>query len=213
LVWFGLVWFGLVWFVPVAPTWSIGHPVGILARVTSPSQSRYLTQTQNKHRQTSMPRVGFEPTIPAFERAKTVHASGRVATAFGVTERRRSLQSKKQRPMYRACLSVHLSTLNPISWLNCWPDFLRIRYGRPAPKICHELPTFRHINISWSPVCHKKRFPCTHKQFHRFFVKFHIKNSLICNSFCFPTGLLTDFKQRCWQFRVLLYGEQPSPSL
>jgi hypothetical protein len=27
------------------------------------------TQTQNKLTQTSMPRMGFEPTIPAFERA------------------------------------------------------------------------------------------------------------------------------------------------
>jgi hypothetical protein len=32
------------------------------------------TQTQNKRRKTSLPRVGFEPTIPVFERAKTVHA-------------------------------------------------------------------------------------------------------------------------------------------
>jgi hypothetical protein len=30
-----------------------------------------------------MPRVGFEPTIPAFERAKTVHASDRAATVIG----------------------------------------------------------------------------------------------------------------------------------
>jgi hypothetical protein len=30
-----------------------------------------------------MPRVGFEPTIPVFERAKTVHASDRVATVIG----------------------------------------------------------------------------------------------------------------------------------
>jgi hypothetical protein len=30
-----------------------------------------------------MPRVGFEPTIPAFERAKTVHASDRAATVMG----------------------------------------------------------------------------------------------------------------------------------
>jgi hypothetical protein len=32
-----------------------------------------------------MPRVGFEPTIPAvFERAKTVHALDRAATVIGV---------------------------------------------------------------------------------------------------------------------------------
>jgi hypothetical protein len=30
-----------------------------------------------------MPRVDFEPTIPVFERAKTVHALDRVATAIG----------------------------------------------------------------------------------------------------------------------------------
>jgi hypothetical protein len=30
-----------------------------------------------------MPRVGFEPTIPAFERTKTVHTLDRVATVIG----------------------------------------------------------------------------------------------------------------------------------
>jgi hypothetical protein len=30
-----------------------------------------------------MPRVGFEPTIPVFERAKTVHALDRSATVVG----------------------------------------------------------------------------------------------------------------------------------
>jgi hypothetical protein len=30
-----------------------------------------------------MPRAGFEPTIPAFERAKTVHALDRAATVIG----------------------------------------------------------------------------------------------------------------------------------
>jgi hypothetical protein len=49
----------------------------------SPSQGHYLTQTQNKQKLTSMPRVGFEPTIPAFERAKTVHALDLAATVIG----------------------------------------------------------------------------------------------------------------------------------
>jgi hypothetical protein len=31
-----------------------------------------------------MPRVGYEPTIPVFERAKTVHALDRAATVIGV---------------------------------------------------------------------------------------------------------------------------------
>jgi hypothetical protein len=30
-----------------------------------------------------MPRVGFEPTIPAFERVKTVHALDRAVTVIG----------------------------------------------------------------------------------------------------------------------------------
>jgi hypothetical protein len=41
------------------------------------------TYTQNKRTQTSMPRVGFEPTTPVFERAKTVHALGRAVTVIG----------------------------------------------------------------------------------------------------------------------------------
>jgi hypothetical protein len=32
-----------------------------------------------------MPRVGFEPTIPVFERAKRVHASEHAATVIGNT--------------------------------------------------------------------------------------------------------------------------------
>jgi hypothetical protein len=41
------------------------------------------TQTQTKRSQTSMPWVGFEPTIPAFVRAKAVHALDRATTAIG----------------------------------------------------------------------------------------------------------------------------------
>jgi hypothetical protein len=63
---------------------NLRHSIGLLGRAISPSQGRYLTKTQNKHRQqTSMPRVVFEPTIPVFERAKTVHASHGAATVMG----------------------------------------------------------------------------------------------------------------------------------
>jgi hypothetical protein len=41
------------------------------------------TQTQNTRTQTSIHRVGFEPTIPLFDRAKTVHALDRAATVIG----------------------------------------------------------------------------------------------------------------------------------
>jgi hypothetical protein len=51
--------------------------VGLPGRVISPAQGHYLhrtTQTQNKLGQTSLPRVGFEPTIPVLEWAKTLVA-------------------------------------------------------------------------------------------------------------------------------------------
>jgi hypothetical protein len=48
-----------------------------------PLPTHRTTQTQNKRTQTSMPRVGFEPTIPVFERAKTVHALDGAATVIG----------------------------------------------------------------------------------------------------------------------------------
>jgi hypothetical protein len=40
-------------------------------------------QTQIKRTQTSMTRVGFQPTIPVSKRAKTVHALDRGATVIG----------------------------------------------------------------------------------------------------------------------------------
>jgi hypothetical protein len=39
--------------------------------------------TQNKPTQTSIPQVEFEPTIPAFERTKTVHALDCAAILIG----------------------------------------------------------------------------------------------------------------------------------
>jgi hypothetical protein len=42
----------------------------------SPSQIRYLTQTQNERTQTSMPWMGFEPTIPLLEWAKIFLGTG-----------------------------------------------------------------------------------------------------------------------------------------
>jgi hypothetical protein len=44
----------------------------------------YTEQHKQKERtQISIPRVGFEPTTPVFDRAKTVHASDRAATVIG----------------------------------------------------------------------------------------------------------------------------------
>jgi hypothetical protein len=51
--------------------------------VPMPLPIHRITQTKNKRTQTSMPRVGFEPKTPVFERAKTVHALDRAATMTG----------------------------------------------------------------------------------------------------------------------------------
>jgi hypothetical protein len=56
--------------------------------VARPLPKYRTTQVQNKHihthtHRTSMPYVGFEPTIPASERAKTFHALDRAATVTG----------------------------------------------------------------------------------------------------------------------------------
>jgi hypothetical protein len=42
--------------------------------ITRPLSTHRATQTQNKHTQTSMPPVGFEPMISVLEQATTVHA-------------------------------------------------------------------------------------------------------------------------------------------
>jgi hypothetical protein len=51
--------------------------------VSRPIPAHRTAQTQNKDTQTSMPQVELEPAIPVFERAKTVHALDRTATAIG----------------------------------------------------------------------------------------------------------------------------------
>jgi hypothetical protein len=64
----------------------------------SPSQGLYLHTGQHKwykRTQTSIPRLEFEPTTPAFEMAKAVVASNRAATVIGST--------------YRSYLQLHLN--------------------------------------------------------------------------------------------------------
>jgi hypothetical protein len=66
--------------------------VELLGRVISSSQGLYLNTGQHKHRintytyQTSIPWVGFEPTILASERAKVVHVLDRSATVTALFE-------------------------------------------------------------------------------------------------------------------------------
>jgi len=61
--------------------------VGLLGRGICPTQGLYLHTGQHeteKRGHTSMPRVGFEPTIPVLERSKTVRVSDRAAIGTGV---------------------------------------------------------------------------------------------------------------------------------
>jgi hypothetical protein len=51
--------------------------------VSRPVPIHRTTQTQNKCTQTSMPRMGFVPTIPAFGWARRVHVADRAATPIG----------------------------------------------------------------------------------------------------------------------------------
>jgi hypothetical protein len=57
--------------------WTGDHPF-VMSLVT-----RRTTQTQNKRTQTSMPKAGFEPTIPVCERAKTIYVIDRAANVIG----------------------------------------------------------------------------------------------------------------------------------
>jgi hypothetical protein len=52
--------------------------------IARPLPTHTTAQTLNKRTQTSMPRLGFELTIPVFELAKTVHALHSEATVIGM---------------------------------------------------------------------------------------------------------------------------------
>jgi hypothetical protein len=69
----------------VSVTYSHTQPVGLLGRGNGPSLGRYLhtqNNTHNKRTRTFIHWVEFEPTIPAFEQAKTVHALDHAATVI-----------------------------------------------------------------------------------------------------------------------------------
>jgi hypothetical protein len=77
----------------VTPTWSIEHPWNASfhfsfliegSRLDSMDEgsARRKDATWHKHEQTSMPWVGFEPTIPAFGRANTFNALNRAALKY-----------------------------------------------------------------------------------------------------------------------------------
>jgi hypothetical protein len=90
-------WISFTFFSVALPAYSGPRPivkvrnhftqkVWLLKRLISPSQGRYLNTGQHKHRinaYTPIPWVGFEPTIPASERAKMVHVLDCAAPVTG----------------------------------------------------------------------------------------------------------------------------------
>jgi hypothetical protein len=68
--------FVIIFYTDGRTPWTSDQPV------TRPLPIHRITQIQNKRTQTSMSRLGFEPTIPASERVKTVDALDRAATVM-----------------------------------------------------------------------------------------------------------------------------------
>jgi hypothetical protein len=78
----------------------LGHPFSFLilytvGRTHWTLPTHRTTQAQNKRTQTSMPRVGFEPTTSAFEQTKTIYALDCPATVIGLILVRYSENIKK----------------------------------------------------------------------------------------------------------------------
>jgi hypothetical protein len=94
----------LIFYTVSRTPWTGDQP---LAR---PLPANRTAQTQNKRTQTSMPRVGFEPATPVFERAKTFHALDRAATVIGEVV---SIAERKDYKVYKTiiqCLIHHLAS-------------------------------------------------------------------------------------------------------
>jgi hypothetical protein len=70
----------LIFYTVCTTPWTGDQPVA------RPLPTHRTIQTHNKRIQTSMAQVGFEPTIPVFERRKIVHALDRAATVIGVVK-------------------------------------------------------------------------------------------------------------------------------
>jgi hypothetical protein len=71
--------------------------------VARPLPAHTTAQTQIKRTQISMPQMGFEPTFPAFERAKTVHASDHAVTVIG-----QLVVSGAMKYLFNYCVSVQI---------------------------------------------------------------------------------------------------------
>jgi hypothetical protein len=117
-----------------------------------------------------MPQVGFEPTIPVFERAKTVHALDRAATVIGKLQRFISqlLTTLERRYTWNSYLHMSFHFSPSAEWRELMPQIPSVRivslwaktptrdaseYEAQVPTIHPRLSiirTFNPLNLRWS---------------------------------------------------------------
>jgi hypothetical protein len=127
--------------------------VGLLGRGISPSQGLCLHTGQHKHNKrtyTSVCGVGFKPTTPVFERAKTVHALDRAATVMGDQS-----SSVPNLTLQCALLPVEGSVTNQhwCEWFSNWRGSMReMRVRKVLSSIPGRETGYLGWNISWLPL-------------------------------------------------------------
>jgi hypothetical protein len=99
--------------------------------VSRPLSTHRTTQTQNKRTQTSMPLVGFEPTISVFEWAKTVSCLRAAAHRLHQDKRQ-----KKQKLTSASWLRPLCGRFHNLIRFNCAPFFASCRRHRVLTVIC-----------------------------------------------------------------------------
>jgi hypothetical protein len=113
--------------------------------VARPLPTCRTTQTRNRRTQTSMPAVGFDPTITAFERAETIPALDDAATVIGTTnhwpDTRRTLTAFSLL-LIRCVTSQHNACVVFVrhgfdTWSLTWREVRRLRVLQNTVKYLH----------------------------------------------------------------------------
>jgi hypothetical protein len=115
--------------------------------VARPLPAHRTTQTQNKRTQTSMHRVGFEPTIPVFERAKIVHALDRATTVLD------TIQYK-----YRQCPKITI-LIQFIHLLLLPHSYVHVIPLSPSSLVTEEI--WAHVGINLHLPCDLAHCSCS----------------------------------------------------
>jgi hypothetical protein len=92
-----------------------------------------------------MPRVGFEPTIPAFERAKTVHALDGAATVIGSTNLLADLNLNIRVSNFLAFLEEGIRSCGSFTRFLVLLPYLTIGWGTPYRSWLMHYATSRKV--------------------------------------------------------------------